>query len=301
MRLALPDRLIPASLDVDGLSGLKQRLDAGANVITSLVPPGQGLAGVAQSSLDIEEGNRTAGSARRILEENELRAATLEEYTHLGPKPLPGNRIHPYHAAVSMLVAVAGGNLQGLEVTYLARKAGWDVLVVDKNANVPASGMCHWFVQQDLREEKNLGALFAKVDLLIPALENDAALAALSRCARSNHIPFAFDSAAYGVSSSKKATDDLFVRSGIPVPQLWPQCSLPVIVKPSQASGSADITIFNDRTSVEDFLEKPKATGWHRRMWKGRLTRWRYWALAGPTACLKLPTCTWTSSMTAGP
>ena len=81
MRLALPDRLIPASLDVDGLAGLKRRLDAGANVITSLVPPGQGLAGVAQSSLDIEEGNRTAGSARRILEKNGLRAATLEEYT----------------------------------------------------------------------------------------------------------------------------------------------------------------------------------------------------------------------------
>ena len=80
MRLALPDRLIPASLDVDGLKGLAKRLDAGANVITSLVPPGQGLAGVAQSSLDIEEGNRTAQSAVRILEENGLRAAALEEY-----------------------------------------------------------------------------------------------------------------------------------------------------------------------------------------------------------------------------
>jgi len=81
MRLALPDRLIPASLDVDGLAGLKRRLDAGANVITSLVPPGQGLAGVAQSSLDIEDGNRTAGSAIRILEENGLRIASLKEYT----------------------------------------------------------------------------------------------------------------------------------------------------------------------------------------------------------------------------
>jgi len=81
MRLALPDRLIPASLDVDGLGGLKARLDAGANVITSLVPPGQGLAGVAQSSLDIEEGNRTAESAVRILQRNGLRAAFLHEYT----------------------------------------------------------------------------------------------------------------------------------------------------------------------------------------------------------------------------
>ena len=110
--------------------------------------------------------------------------------------------------------------------------------------------------QQDLREEKNLGALFAKADLLIPALENDAALAALSRCARSKGIPFAFDPAAYEVSSSKKASDDLFARSGIPVPQAWPHCSLPVIVKPSHASGSADITIFNDRALVDDFLRQ---------------------------------------------
>ncbi len=59
MRLVLPDRLIPASLDVNGLSGLKARLDAGANVITSIVPPQRGLAGVANHSLDIEDSRRT--------------------------------------------------------------------------------------------------------------------------------------------------------------------------------------------------------------------------------------------------
>jgi methylornithine synthase len=59
MRLAMPDRLIPASLDVDGIRGLERRLQAGANVITSIVPPTTGLAGVSQSELDIEEGHRT--------------------------------------------------------------------------------------------------------------------------------------------------------------------------------------------------------------------------------------------------
>ena len=39
MRLLMPDRLIPASLDVEGIEGLRSRLDAGANVVTSLVPP----------------------------------------------------------------------------------------------------------------------------------------------------------------------------------------------------------------------------------------------------------------------
>ena len=44
MRLVMEDRLIPASLDVDGLEGLAMRLKAGANVVTSIVPSGCGLA-----------------------------------------------------------------------------------------------------------------------------------------------------------------------------------------------------------------------------------------------------------------
>jgi methylornithine synthase len=80
MRLVFPDRLIPASLDVDGLAGLKKRLDAGANVVTSIVPPGEGLAGVAQHALDIEDGRRTNASVLKVLEKNSLRPATHTEY-----------------------------------------------------------------------------------------------------------------------------------------------------------------------------------------------------------------------------
>ena len=80
MRLVFPNRLIPASLDVDGIEGLKQRLEAGANVVTSIVPPGEGLAGVAQHSLDIEEGKRTHASVLKVLESSGLTKATNEEY-----------------------------------------------------------------------------------------------------------------------------------------------------------------------------------------------------------------------------
>lgn len=80
LRLNFPDRLIPASLDVKGLAGLRPWLDAGANVVTSLVPPGQGLVGVAQSSLDIENSQRTAGSVRRVLESCDLEAASPDDY-----------------------------------------------------------------------------------------------------------------------------------------------------------------------------------------------------------------------------
>ena len=80
MRLVFPDRLIPATLDVEGLVGLKRRLEAGANVVTSIVPPQQGLAGVAQSSLDIDDARRTTASVLPVLETCGLRAAALEEY-----------------------------------------------------------------------------------------------------------------------------------------------------------------------------------------------------------------------------
>ncbi|MGE5343386.1 MAG: methylornithine synthase PylB [Candidatus Omnitrophota bacterium] len=80
MRLRFPDKLIPATLDVEGLAGLKRRLDAGANVITSLVPPGMGLSGVAQSCLDIDEARRTPAGIEPVLDECGLKAAPLEGF-----------------------------------------------------------------------------------------------------------------------------------------------------------------------------------------------------------------------------
>lgn len=80
LRLHFPDRLIPASLDVDGLSGLKERLLAGANVVTSLIPPENGLAGVAQSKMDIDEGLRSAREVFPILSNLNLHPAAPDEY-----------------------------------------------------------------------------------------------------------------------------------------------------------------------------------------------------------------------------
>jgi methylornithine synthase len=80
MRLVFPDRLIPASLDVEGIAGLKRRLNSGTNVVTSIVPPGEGLVGVAQHSLNIEEGGRTTASVQNVLEQVALKPASRKEY-----------------------------------------------------------------------------------------------------------------------------------------------------------------------------------------------------------------------------
>ena len=80
MRLIFPDRLIPASLDVAGIAGLRSRLNAGANVVTSIVPPGEGLVGVAQHSLNIEEGGRTTAAVQSVLQTLGLRPAPRKAY-----------------------------------------------------------------------------------------------------------------------------------------------------------------------------------------------------------------------------
>ena len=80
MRLLYPKALIPASLDVDGIRGLKDRINAGANLITSIIPPKSGFMGVAHSTMDVDEGGRTVEEAAAILNEIGLSIATKDEY-----------------------------------------------------------------------------------------------------------------------------------------------------------------------------------------------------------------------------
>ncbi|MDO4541953.1 MAG: methylornithine synthase PylB [Bacillota bacterium] len=80
MRLLYPRVLIPASLDVEGLDGLESRIMAGCNVVTSIIPPAAGLAGVAQSTMDVNEGKRTVAGVLPRLEKIGMRGATVDEY-----------------------------------------------------------------------------------------------------------------------------------------------------------------------------------------------------------------------------
>ncbi|MCL2712027.1 MAG: methylornithine synthase PylB, partial [Methanomassiliicoccaceae archaeon] len=83
MRLAHPDRLIPASLDVEGIDGLIPRIKAGANIVTSIVPPNMHLAGVAQKELDIDSGRRSIDHVMNVLEKEGYRVGSNNEYASL--------------------------------------------------------------------------------------------------------------------------------------------------------------------------------------------------------------------------
>ncbi|MBR6911068.1 MAG: methylornithine synthase PylB [Candidatus Methanomethylophilaceae archaeon] len=80
MRLLNQDKLIPCSLDVEGIAGLRTRINAGANLVTSIVPPSQHLAGVAQHELDIENGNRSVEHVFEMLEDMGHHHASSAEY-----------------------------------------------------------------------------------------------------------------------------------------------------------------------------------------------------------------------------
>ena len=158
-----------------------------------------------------------------------------------------------------MLVAVVGGNLQGVEATYLAKKAGWEVILIDRRSVVPASGLCDRFIRLDVTGGKDLSKTLGDVELIIPALENQSALSALDQWTREKGIAFAFDPEAYLVSSSKATSNRLFGRIGVPIPLPWPECGYPVVAKPSVGSGSKEVMIYHDAGSVQPhIIESPE-------------------------------------------
>ncbi|MCG6881636.1 MAG: 3-methylornithine--L-lysine ligase PylC [Deltaproteobacteria bacterium] len=150
-----------------------------------------------------------------------------------------------------MLAAVVGGNLQGIEAVYLSQKAGVDVRLIDKNRSAPASGLCDQFIQFEVTSENHPGSIFEGVDLVIPALENMDALMALEHWTSVLEIPFAFDPAAYGISSSKSKSNRLFEEQHVPIPRPWPYCGFPVLAKPDTGSGSHGVKVFHEHTALE--------------------------------------------------
>jgi pyrrolysine biosynthesis protein PylC len=169
-----------------------------------------------------------------------------------------------------MLCVIIGGKLQGVEAAYLAAKAGWEITLIDKTPDAPASGLGHRFVTADVQNATAVNPILKDADLIIPALETPAALTAIVDCARSVGVPLAFDPNAYAISSSKLTSDRLFVKSHIPAPRYWPDCAFPVLAKPSTGSGSSGVQVFNapdtlrrhiqsvtEEWVVQEFLQGP--------------------------------------------
>lgn len=161
-----------------------------------------------------------------------------------------------------MKIAVVGGKLQGTEATYLARKAGWEVILIDKNPIVPAMGLADEFHQIDvIHQASRLPSVLKKADLVIPAVEDAYALLSLKLVAEQEKIPLAYDESSYRLSSSKIRSDRLFADLGLPAPRLWPYCDPPFLVKPSAASGSQGVRKIRSREDLDAFCTEHMTQG----------------------------------------
>lgn len=79
-RLFFPDRLIPASLDVEGIDGMVHRLNAGANIVTSILPPNSELDGVANYDRGLKERDRDIKSVISRLESLGMEPASQADF-----------------------------------------------------------------------------------------------------------------------------------------------------------------------------------------------------------------------------
>ncbi|WP_440952287.1 methylornithine synthase PylB [Methanococcoides sp. FTZ1] len=73
MRLMFPNRLIPASLDVEGIGGMKDRLNAGANVVTSIIPSDSILEGVVNPDREETDRKRDVKNVLSVLNQMEMK------------------------------------------------------------------------------------------------------------------------------------------------------------------------------------------------------------------------------------
>lgn len=150
-----------------------------------------------------------------------------------------------------MRLGIIGGRLQGTEAAYLAREAGYEVVVVDRVEGVPAAGLADEFHPFDVRaDEGRARRLLGSCDAVLPACENARTLAWLATHVPRWGVPLLFDPPSYALSSSKLASDRFFAELGVPRPLPWPECGFPAVVKPSGASGSAGVHVVDDQVGL---------------------------------------------------
>ena len=162
-------------------------------------------------------------------------------------------------------IVIAGGKLQGVEAAFLAHEAGIDTVLIDKKSNPPAAGLCRAFFQIDvLKDFSQLVSILEKVDLVIPAFENILALDALCMASKEAKTPIAYDAKSYFMTYSKKRSNRFFKEIGVKTPQSWPDCCLPVILKPSVSSGSRGVSRIDTRKDMDAFFIQagPERKNW---------------------------------------
>lgn len=161
-----------------------------------------------------------------------------------------------------MKIAIVGGALQGMEAVYLSKRAGFETVVIDRKADAPALSLCDEpVVLNPIEDPGRAKEVFRGCDAIMPACEELDLLTCLDDMSKDIDVPLMFDRQAYEISCSKNRSNEVMGSVGVPLPQPWPQCGFPVIVKPSGQSGSVGVSVAFDQDQVDKGLEAIKALG----------------------------------------
>ncbi|OPY27873.1 MAG: 3-methylornithine--L-lysine ligase [Methanomassiliicoccales archaeon PtaU1.Bin030] len=151
-----------------------------------------------------------------------------------------------------MRLGIVGGVLQGMEAAYLAGKAGYQTVVIDRWDKAPALSIGDEAIVLDVvKDQAGARRVFSDCDAVIPANENIETLRSLDRMFRDLEVPLLFDMSAYEISSSKVRSNGYLKGLGLPIPRPWPECGYPVVVKPSGQSGSVGVLRATNEAELE--------------------------------------------------
>ena len=114
-----------------------------------------------------------------------------------------------------MRLAVVGGKLQGTEAAYLAGEAGYEVVLIDRRPGAPGGrpGRRGPRLRRDHRPGARPRPCLLSCDAVLPACEDDRALAFLASFVPGIGVPLLFDLDAYAVTQSKLRSNALFERA----------------------------------------------------------------------------------------
>ncbi len=150
-------------------------------------------------------------------------------------------------------VGIVGGRLQGVEACYLARKAGYQSILFDKDPLCAAADLADVFVCADLLAT-DVSEDLAACDFILPAMENLAVMEQVAMRAQQLGIPYLYDRAAYHISASKRRSNRFFRVHQIPYPRSYPQAKFPVVLKPSGLSGSAGVQKIRNPAQLQNVM-----------------------------------------------
>jgi len=155
-----------------------------------------------------------------------------------------------------MRIAIVGGALQGMEAVLLAKAAGYETVVLDRKRTAPAMSLCDQPVNIDpTKDPEEAMKVFQTCDAVIPACEEMDLLKTLDSMKGRMGAPLLFDLASYNISSSKNKSNEVMASVDVPLPQPWPQCGFPAIVKPASQSGSVGVTVAHNKEDMDRGLE----------------------------------------------